>query len=228
MNNDRITVDLSTLIFKIKHALVWIILAAILFGVVGFVVLNYFTPRKYESSVMMIVKNENVGNKQLTSDDLSAAKKLAKTYSVILKSDLVLEKVIYAQELDMSYEELSKMIEVEAERDTDVLKITVTCEDPQESYEICSTMANIAPDAITGAVDFGSCHAVSKVTLNEKPVSPHVIKYTVFWTLVGALVALGVVLYRVTNTRVSVVDDNDVKEYLDLPVLAVIPDVEKG
>ncbi len=228
MNNERISVDPLTLISGIKKGIIWMILAALVFGAAGFFILKYAVPRKYQSSVMMIVKNETVGNKQLSSDDISAAKKLAKTYSVILKSDIVLNKVIDISGSNVDCEELAKMIDVEPVKDTDVLNITVTSTDSKDSYEICSILSSIAPDAITEAVDYGTCHTVSTVTLNEMPVSPDVPKMTAFSAVMGAFAALGVILYRTMNTHLTVIDDNDVKTHLDLPVLAVIPEIEKG
>ena len=69
--------------------------------------ISLITPQ-YESSALMIVNTRQDTTSTVTSDQINSATKLVSTYSIIIKSDTVLQQVIDDLGLSLSYSELKK------------------------------------------------------------------------------------------------------------------------
>ena len=160
----------------------------------------------------------------LYSDNFNSAKNLISTYAVIIKGNTVLNEVIDELDLDMTYGELYKMVEVADVDSTQIIKITVTDTDAKRAGEIVETIADIVPDVLVEKVEAGSCKTVSDVAINPNKVFPQTKKYVVLAGLLGAVVVCGVlVLAHLLHD--TIVDDEDVQKKLGLPVLGLIPEV---
>ena len=66
-NDSYVEIDLLEVLSIIKANLVWIILAAILFGFGGFAITNYVMTPQYESSVNMIVNTRTDNNSTVST-----------------------------------------------------------------------------------------------------------------------------------------------------------------
>ena len=172
----------------------------------------------------MIVNTRQDTTTTFTSDNFNSAKNLISTYAVIIKGNTVLNEVIDELELDMTYGELYKMVEVADVDSTQIMKITVTDTDAKRAGEIVQTIADIVPDVLVEKVEAGSCKTVSDVAINPNKVFPQTKKYVVLAGLLGAVLVCGVlVLAHLLHD--TVVDDEDVQKKLGLPVLGLIPEV---
>lgn len=216
-------------IFDVLRRHVWIIvLCTVASALVGFIAVTFFATPKYQASSSMIVnsRQENTGN--LTSDQLNSASRLVATYSVIIRSNKVLQVVIDDLGLDYTADELKEMVSVSAVNDTQVMAITVTSTDPREAYRICTKISQIAPDLVKKTVDAGSANVVDSPKLQEDPVSPHVRRDIVIMALLGAILSIGVIIVvHLFDNKIN--NESDVAKYLNLSVLGVIPfyDLEK-
>ena len=209
----------------LKDKIALILAATVAAAVLGWTVSAFFVPKRYEASVNMIVNTRTDLTTMVTSDNISSAQNLVDTYAIIIKSNKVLNKVIDALELPMSYEELSSQIRVDAINRTQVMKIAAQCKDPHMAEQIVHTIAQIAPAIVADAVEAGSCKVVSDVYTSRKPVSPNVLRTTVlFAALAFLMVCAAVVLRELLNDYI--VDDADMEKKLGISPLGVIPDVE--
>ena len=227
-NDSYVEIDLLEVLSIIKANLVWIILAAILFGFGGFAITNYVMTPQYEASVNMIVNTRTDNNSTVSTDTINSAKNLVSTYAIIIKSNTVLNQVIDDLNLkDMDYETLEKKVTVSAINDTQVMRIAVQDPDPELARKIVKEIAKISPEEIVDAVEAGSCKVVSQVRVPAEPVSPSVAKNTAIATLIGIVLVVAIVVIK--NLMANyIVDDDDIQKYLGLPVLGVIPEIEEG
>ena len=213
------------LLQTLKEKVALILAATILAAALGWAFSAFLMPRKYEASVNMIVntRTEIVG--VVTSDAISSAQDLVDTYAIIIKSNKVLNSVIDELDLNMSYEELSRQISVDAINRTQVMKIAAQCSDPRLAEQIVDTISQIAPAIVADAVEAGSCKVVSDVYSSQDPVTPNIPRTTVlFGALAFLLVCAAVVLRELLNDYI--VDDADMEKKLGISALGVIPDVE--
>ena len=229
MNNDEeITIDLIELFSLIKDHLMIIVLITILGAAIGFGVSKFLIVPKYQASVNMIVNTRQEGsNANVTNDNINSAKNLVDTYAIIIQSNTVLNQVISNLDLSMNYSQLDSKVSVSAVNDTQVMRVAVTDTNPETARKIVEQISYIAPDAIVRAVSAGSCEVVSDVAVENNPVSPNVRNYTLIAALGGLAVSVAVIIIRELMNN-NVVDDADVKKYLDLPLLGVIPKIEEA
>ena len=203
----------------------------LVFAVAGFFISSFVIAPKYEASADMMVNNRNTNDQNsqegVSQADIQASSSLVSTYSVILKSHNVLEKVISDCKLDYTYEQLSDMVSVEAVDTTQVMRITVTDGDPNEALKIVTDIVKLAPDAIMNSIDAGSVTTTDQPWTTGKPVSPSVRKDTLIGALIGLLLAVViVVIQELTNDKFKTVED--VRTVLDLNVLGVIPNEDSS
>ena len=103
---------------------------------------------KYEASALMIVNTRQDTSATVTSDQINSATKLVSTYSIILKSDTVLNQVIQNLGLSLDYQHLAERVTVSAVDDTQVMKVTVTSDNPEWARQVCEQITQISPDVI--------------------------------------------------------------------------------
>ena len=229
MNTDKMERDdlyLVDLMRQLKRYTPVFAVAILLFGMIGFCVSKFLITPKYESAVMMIVNTKQENTTAVTNDNITSAQNLVNTYSVIIKSNTVLDQVIDKLKLDMDYRSLYDMVYVNAVDDTQIMRVAVRDTDPARGEKIVSELAKIAPDIIVDAAEAGSCKVISKVATGEKAVYPSTKRNTAVAIAIGLLLSIVFAVLREMTKETHIVDDLDVQKYLGLPIVAVIPEVE--
>ena len=94
MEQDYETIDLREVFAILKNNLLVIVASAVLCGLLGMLVTVFVITPKYEASGMLIVNNRSDTSTVVTSDNINTAKNLVSTYSVVLKSENVLETIL--------------------------------------------------------------------------------------------------------------------------------------
>lgn len=227
-NQKHDTIDLLEWLRQVKRFLPLIIVVTILFGVGGFLFSRYLITPEYESSIMMIVNTKQDNITTVTNDNIQSAKNLVSTYSIIIKSNTVLNQVIENLGLNEEYDTLRHKVYVSAVDDTQVMRIAVRDEDSANATQIINEIASIAPDVIVDAVEAGSCKVISQVVTSDGQVTPNVMKNTVIATAIGFLVIMTAVILINAFRVKKIVTEDDLKKLTGLPILGVIPEVKEG
>ena len=175
----------------------------------------------------MIVNTRQDTTSNVTSDQINSATKLVSTYSIIIKSDTVLQQVINDLGLSLNYSELKNRVTVDAVDDTQVMKITVRSNNPEWAQQVCNKITEVSPDVILEAVEAGSVKVISNASLAATPVSPNTTKNTALGGMIGLVLCLGVIFLQVLLDN-KLNNEEDVAKYLDLTVVGVIPEYERG
>ena len=226
-NQDYETIDLLELLGVVRRHIVALLLTTVLAAVAGFAVSKFLMTPQYQASALMIVNTRQDTTANVTSDQLNSASKLVSTYSIIVKSDTVLNQVIENLGLNMSYETLAGKVGVAAVDDTQVMEITVTDANPDGARQVCEQITQVAPDAILTAVEAGSVKVISAASVDPDPVSPNVMRNTAIAGVLGLVVCLGVLFLQVLLDN-KINTEEDVTKQLGLNVIGVIPDYENG
>ena len=226
-NQDYETIDLLELLGVVRCHIVALLLTTVLAAAAGFAVSKFLMTPQYQASALMIVNTRQDTTANVTSDQLNSASKLVSTYSIIVKSDTVLNQVIANLGLNMSYETLAGKVGVAAVDDTQVMEITVTDANPDGARQVCEQITQVAPDAILTAVEAGSVKVISAASVDPDPVSPNVMRNTAIAGVLGLVVCLGVLFLQVLLDN-KINTEEDVTKQLGLNVIGVIPDYENG
>lgn len=226
-DDDYETIDLLEVLEVVRQHVLIIVLVTVLAAAVGFGVSRFLLVPQYEASALMIVNTRQDATANVTSDQITSATKLVSTYSIIIKSDTVLQQVINNLGLTLTYEQLHERVSVSAVDDTQVMKITVQSDNPEWARQVCEQITAISPDVILESVEAGSVKLISQASVDPDPVSPNVMRNTAVAALLGLVVSVGIVILReMLDNRIKTEDD--VRKYLDLPVVGVIPNYEMG
>ena len=221
---DEETIDLMELARLLWAHIVQIVAAAVAAALICLLVCMFALTPKYQASINMIVNTRQDNSSTFTSDNFNSAKNLISTYAVIIKGNTVLNEVIDKLDLDMTYTELYKMVEVADVDSTQIMKITVTDTDAERAGEIAQTIADIVPDVLVEKGGSRFLQDGERCDHRSQQGVPQTKKYVVLAGLLGAVVVCGIlVLAHLLHD--TVVDDEDIQKKLGLPVLGLIPEV---
>lgn len=130
--------------FEYLKKYILIFIAAISIAVCGTFLYNknFKTPLyTASSSIVLYQSDDNANASSATLNEINVGQKLVSTYSELIKSELILQKVIDELHLDMSYAELSKNVSVKTEDNTMLLGISVKDADPERAAKIANKIA---------------------------------------------------------------------------------------
>jgi capsular polysaccharide biosynthesis protein len=226
-NEENEVIDLTEILSAVRQHLLELIFVTLAAALVGFMASKFLMTPKYDSSALMIVNTRQDVNANVTSDQINSATKLVSTYSIIIKSDTVLQQVIDNLGLNLTYAQLNKRVTVAAVDDTQVMKITVQSDSPEWARQVCEQIITVAPDVIKEAVEAGSVKVISNPSLATEPVSPNIMKNTMLAAAVGFVLVIGIIVLQVLLDN-KINTEEDVTKYLDMTVLGVIPQYDQG
>ena len=228
-NMESDTIDLLHLAQVLWKNVIAIILVALLFGAAAFAGTKLFITPLYDSRALMYVNSTNLslaGSKvSISTAELSAAKSLVDTYSVILNTRMTLEEVIERSGVNYTYEELKNMVSAASVNGTEIFYINVTSPDPAEAELLANTIALVLPDKIASIVDGSSVRIVDYAVQAATQTSPNARKNAVIGAVLGAVLVCAILI--VADLMDEQIHDTDylTKNYEDIPILAVIPDL---
>ncbi len=209
----------------LKGAWIWLI-SGILAAVAGFFAAKLLVAPLYESSVLFYVNNSanKEANEDITTGQMDAAKRLVKTYGVILQNRSTLEQLAERLDDPYTYEELSACLSVSAVNDTEIMQVTVTLGDPYEAAKIANCIAEILPLRVSEIIEGASMQVIDDAYPNANPVSRSALSYGL---ICGAL---GVVLSSIAVVALSLLNDQirgtEALRSFEYPVLAEISSLE--
>jgi len=222
------TVDLIHIAKTLWHKAWIIIISGLLCAAVGFSVAAFAIAPKYSSSIMLYVNNSSFSlgstNFSISASEISAAQSLVKTYIVMLENRTTLEQVKERSGVDYSYKTLDSMISATSVGETEVLKITVTTEDPYESEKIANCIAEVLPQRISEIIEGSSMEVVDSAVANTQKVSPSITNYTAVGFILGALVSVIIlVIFALMDDTIH--DEEYIINTYNYPILAKVPNL---
>jgi capsular polysaccharide biosynthesis protein len=213
----------KTLKKRWKLIMLLTLIAALISGTISYFLL---TP-VYQSSTQILV-NQKQSENQLDSTQIRSNIDMINTYSVIIKSPAILEKVIDELELDQSVDQLSQKITINSQENSQVFSLTVQDSNPAKAVEIANTVSSIFQKEIKDImkVDNVSILAKAEVKENPSPVKPNPILNIAIAVVVGLMagIALAFLLEYFDNT---IKDEDDIERLLDLPLLGSIQKISQ-
>lgn len=154
--------------------------------------------------------------------DIQMGAQLTSDFAVLAKSRPVVENVIDDLNLDYTYGELVQQITTENPSGTRILKITISNEDPELAKELANAFADETAERVAYVMTTDKPKVVEEAVTPKAPSSPNVIKNTMLGGMLGAVLAMGIIvlLYLMNDT---IQTEEDVRKYLNLHTLAAVP-----
>lgn len=229
-SEEYLEIDLLKLL-KLYWQNFWaLLLAAVISAGAAFSLCEFVITPKYESDVLLYVNNSNFSlgstSFSFSSSDLSAAQSLVDTYIVILQSRTMLNDIKQTAGLSYELKDLSEMITSAPVDNTEVFRITVESTSPAEAELIANTIADLLPDRVADIVDGSSMRVVDFAVVAEEKSSPETLKISVIAAFLGVIVLCAIITIKELSDTV-IHDEEYLTSTYDMPILAIIPDLNK-
>ena len=222
------TIDVSH-ILKSLWRRVWLIgLCGLIVAIIGFSIAAFTIAPTYSSYVKLYVNNSSfsLGNTSfsISSSELTAAQSLVRTYGDILISRSTLERVIEKADVNYTWKELSKMITYVPSNNTEIMRVTVTCENPYEASKIANTIAEVLPVRISEIIEGASMEVVDTAIPDHEKVAPSITQYTAIGLVLGVLISvIALIIFALMDDTIH--DEEYVLRTYDYPILGKVPDL---
>lgn len=173
------------------------------------------------TTIILTKSNEAQTGTTITQNDILLNQKLVETYSKIIKSKLVLEQVISETGVTYTAEELSENVNVEAYENTEMLKISVTDQDPELAASIANSIAQVFSGEIAKIYQINNISVVD-VAVTPEEVSNNTLKrdllLALFISIFGTIGVVFVVYYFDDTVKLT----DNLEEEIGMPVVAKV------
>lgn len=215
---------LKTVIKHIRLIAIVTILAITITGLISYLVL---TP-VYEASADILI-NQNTGEAdQSVIENVETDLQLVNTYSGIIKSPLILNKVLEEMNLDMTTGELIKKMSISNDDQSQIVNIAVEDKNPETAAEIANTIAAVFKTEIISLMNVDNVTLLSPAVIGEdqEPVSPYPMLNMAIAAILGLMLGTGIAfLLEYFNTTIK--DQQDIKDTLGIPLIGIISPFSK-
>ncbi|MGJ3196285.1 YveK family protein [Peribacillus frigoritolerans] len=190
--------------------------------------ISYFllTP-VYQSSTQILV-NQKQSKNQPDSSQIQSNIDMINTYSVIIKSPAILEKVIDELELEQSVDQLSHKITINSQENSQVFSLTVQDSNPSKAVEIANAVSGTFQKEIIDIMNVDNVSILAKAEIKENPapVKPNPLLNIAVAMVVGLMAGIGLafLLEYMDNT---IRDQKDIETLLDLPLLGSVQKISQ-
>ncbi|MEB7806294.1 Wzz/FepE/Etk N-terminal domain-containing protein [Mammaliicoccus fleurettii] len=214
------TIDLSKLFAILKKNIKYLIILPVVFLILSMVLTFVLMTPKYSTSTQVLV-NQKETDSQLMAQQVQSDLQLVNTYSEILKSPRILDKVSKNLKGKYSSGEIAGMLTVSNQAESKILNITVENESRENAGKVANEIANVFSKEVSDIMNVDNVSILSKADNNGSKVSPKPLLNAIVGVFLGLIIALIIIfLKEILDKRIKT--EEDVEEQLDLPVLGTI------
>ncbi|MCI6621866.1 MAG: polysaccharide biosynthesis tyrosine autokinase [Firmicutes bacterium] len=218
---DEITIDFLGIFHAIAKKWYIVLFVAVAFGFALGAYGRFVVKDAYEAEASMCIIDSN---KEVSMSDLQVGSALTNDYEGIIKSRVVLTKVIANLKLDIEYKGLYNAVSIENPDGTRIIKINVVSQDQKEAVDIANEILQISIEEIPNVLGSSVPTVLDKADILFTENTRHsILFYSVIGVAIGMFFACGIIALTVI-TNVSVKTDEDVQKCTGLSVLGAIPD----
>ena len=220
--------DLKELFNLFWNKKLQIILIVLIFIVLGVIYTVGFTTPMYTSSTTLLLagtekqEGQAQATNSITATDITINSNLVSTYSELVKSKNVLSQVISNLEIDINEDELRKNISVTAVKDTELIEIAVTTQNPEYAPKIANETAKVFIQKVAEFYNINNVHIVDEAEISQEPSNINHQKDIIIFAFIGLVVAVVYVLVaNMLDTTIKTAEE--IEKYFKVPVLASVP-----
>lgn len=218
--------DIKQIVQAIWNKKVLVIVVTIITMIIAAVYSYALQKPKYQSSTTIVLtkpqETEEGKALGLTSTDVTMNQKLVDTYSEIIKSENVLDQVIENTGVqNTSVSKLKSNITVKAVKDTEVIKVTVTCYNAEDAADIANEIGVVFAKWVKENLNLNNVHTLDKAKVATRPYNIQPVKYIAIAAVIGIIISCAYIVIReLFDTTVKTADE--IENMLDTPVIAQI------
>lgn len=221
------TMNLDNIFKILKKRWKLIIFCSIVVALIGGGITFYVLTPQYQASTQILVNQKNSDN-LVDINQLNSNISMINTYSMIIKSPAILNKVIDSLELKENAEELNRKITINSQNNSQVFSLTVQYNDANKATLIANLLSETFQREIKNIMNVDNVSILAKAELQENPipVKPNPVLNIAISILLGLMIGIGwsFLLEYMDNT---IKNPNDTEALLELPILGSISKMDR-
>ena len=166
MDSSISIVEIINMLKKQWKLMVAITIVAVAISVI---ISNFVITPVYQTSTQILVNQKDSGN-QIDITLMQSNVDLISTYSMIIKSPAILDKVIEKLELPETVEQLNTQISINSQENSQVFYLIVEDNNPGRAVEIANSITETFQKEIKGIMNVDNVNILAKAELKENPI----------------------------------------------------------
>lgn len=215
-------IDIKKLLLILRKRL-WIIAAFTILCTAAIGLISYYILEpEYQTYTTLMIGRPQGYTQEFEYDDLMLNQKLVSTYGEIAKSRIIANELITNLELSLTYEELSKKIDVTLVKDTEIIKILVKDKDGEAAAQIANEIANVFIKHVARIMNIENIQVIDKAEVPLKPDMPKPFINMMITSVLAIMLSIfSIFAYEYFDNTVKT--SADVEKSLGLPVIGIVP-----
>lgn len=205
-----------------KHLILFIV--TILFVVSAGTIYSIFILKpEYKAQATVILSSDK--SKNTVQSEINANKNLIDTYTEVVKSHRVLDRVKDEMRINDTYEQLVKKVTVASLKDTEIISISVVDLDKNHSYSLANKIANTFTNEIGQIYNDKSVNVLDRAVEPQKPHNVDLVKQEAIYAAAGIVLATAVIFLMFYIDR-TIKTTEQIEQLFKLPIYGKIRKLE--
>ena len=205
-----------------KHLILFIVV--VLFVVSAGTIYSVFILKpEYKSQATVILSSDK--SKNTVQSEVNANKNLIDTYTEVVKSHRVLDRVKNEMQIEDTYEQLVKKVTVASLKDTEIISISVVDLNKNHSYSLANKIADTFTDEIGQIYNDKSVNVLDRAVEPQKPYNVDIIKQEAIYAAAGIVLATAVIFLMFYFDR-TIKTTEQIEQLFKLPIYGKVRKLE--
>lgn len=205
-----------------KHLVLFVVM--VLFVVSAGTIYSVFIQKpEYKAQATVILSSDK--SKTTIQNEINANKNLIDTYTEVVKSHRVLDRVKSEMQINDSYEQLVKKVTVASLKDTEIISISVVDLDKYHSYSLANKIADTFTDEISQIYNDKSVNVLDRAVEPQKPYNVDIIKQEAIYAAAGIILATAVIFLMFYFDR-TIKTTEQIEQLFKLPIFGKVRKLE--
>lgn len=203
---------------------IFIIFMMIIFAVLGWAKIEYFTTPVYQASGKLIgARGEKsiLEGKAVTTTELNMSSSLSETYAELIKSDLIVNKVIQNLGLDMSTNQLRSAVQLTPVTEV-YYQVSAKSVEREKAAEIANEFMKVFSQEVQEFYELDNIHIVDEAKVPNEAINMNMMKNIVISAVIGGVIA-AIIITIIFSFNNTITNSEQIKRYTKLITLASIP-----
>ena len=205
-----------------KHLILFIVM--VLFVVSAGTIYSVFLLKpEYKAQATVILSSDK--SKNTVQSEINANKNLIDTYTEVVKSHRVLDRVKNKMQIDDTYEQLVKKVTVASLKDTEIISISVVDRDKNHSYSLANTIADTFTNEIGQIYNDKSVNVLDRAVEPQKPHNVDLVKQEAIYVAAGIVLATAIIFLMFYFDR-TIKTTEQIEQLFKLPIYGKVRKLE--
>lgn len=216
-------INLRDLLSYFKKRLILFIVTVLFVVSAGTIYSVFILKPEYKAQATVILSSDK--SKNTVQSEINANKNLIDTYTEVVKSHRVLDRVKNEMRIDDTYEQLVKKVTVASLKDTEIISISVVDLDKNHSYSLANKIANTFTNEIGQIYNDKSVNVLDRAVEPQKPHNVDLVKQEAIYAAAGIVLATAVIFLMFYIDR-TIKTTEQIEQLFKLPIYGKIRKLE--